>query len=368
MAEKRLFQSFFMGGFECSAQRMPSGRRINMLASTGHARYAAADYALLSEAGILAARDGICWPLVEPSAGRYDFSGVLPAIRGARDAGVQVIWDLCHYGWPDDLDVFSAAFVERCAALARAFVSLLIAEGTQIPFIAPVNEISFLAWVAGEVGHFFPFTRERGDELKRQFVRAAIAAIAAIHEVAPGARIVHTDPIIHVAADPAEPELRLAAERYRQAQFGAWQMIGGQIEPELGGKPAYLDIIGLNYYPHNQWLAGSHGRKPIEAGHPLYRDFRHMLGEVYDIFGRPLFIAETSSLGMARPEWLRYIAGEARAAIHAGTPVEGLCIYPIVDAPDWNDEQIWHQGLWSAPDATGRRTLNRQLAEELRRL
>ena len=36
-------------------------------------------------------------------------------LEAARDEGVQVIWDLCHYGWPDDLDIFSPQFVERFA-------------------------------------------------------------------------------------------------------------------------------------------------------------------------------------------------------------------------------------------------------------
>src|SRR5437762_10734904 len=32
----------------------------------------------------------------------------------------------------------------------------------------------------------------------------------------------------------------------------AWDMIGGLLEPELVGSPRLLDIIGVNYYGHNQ--------------------------------------------------------------------------------------------------------------------
>ena len=37
-------------------------------------------------------------------------------MHAARDTGVQVIWDLCHYGWPDDLDIFRPEFVRRFSA------------------------------------------------------------------------------------------------------------------------------------------------------------------------------------------------------------------------------------------------------------
>ncbi|MDQ3247626.1 MAG: hypothetical protein M3Q45_00320 [Chloroflexota bacterium] len=49
-----LFQSFLMGGFECSSHRMRSGRRLDMLAATGHHPYkqVLADYRRLQQQGI----------------------------------------------------------------------------------------------------------------------------------------------------------------------------------------------------------------------------------------------------------------------------------------------------------------------------
>lgn len=367
MVSQPLFQSFFMGGFECSSQRMLPERRVDMLTATRHDALSAEDYARLRAHGIGVARDGIRWHMIEQRPGVYDFSSVLPMLRAARAAGIQVVWDLCHYGWPDDLDVFAPDFVERCAGLARALARLLAAETPGVPFIAPMNEISFLSWVAGEVGHFYPFAVGRGYELKRQLVRAALAAIDAIWDVMPTARIVHTDPLIHVVADPARPQDHAAAEAYRQTQYQSWDMIGGYLEPELGGHPRYLDIIGLNYYPHNQWQWDGPNGPTISYTHPDYRPLRHLLAEVYARYGRPLFIAETSSLGTAQPVWLRYVGREVRAALRQGVPVEGICIYPIIDAPDWNDDDCLHQGLCSMPDHVGARTICRPLARELRR-
>ena len=68
--------------------------------------------------------DAIRWHLIERSPGAYDFSSVLSMLDAARRAGVQVIWDLLHYGWPDDIDIFAPEFVERFARLAAAFAEV----------------------------------------------------------------------------------------------------------------------------------------------------------------------------------------------------------------------------------------------------
>jgi hypothetical protein len=118
-------------------------------------------------------------------------------VRG-KAAGTQIIWDLCHYGWPDDLDVFSAAFVDRFERYARAFAKLHLAEIGRAPMLCPINEMSFLAWAGGDVGIMNPGTRQRGVELKRQLVRATIAATQAVRQVAPEARLMAIDPLIHL--------------------------------------------------------------------------------------------------------------------------------------------------------------------------
>ncbi len=85
-------------------------------------------------------------------------------------------WDLCHYGWPDHLDVFSAAFVEHFARYAAAFARLHLEETGRPPLVCPINEISYLAWAGGEVARMNPGPRGRGAELKRQLVLATLAA------------------------------------------------------------------------------------------------------------------------------------------------------------------------------------------------
>ena len=360
-----LFRSFFMGGFECSTHRLRTGRRLDVMAATAHDRWAEKDYRRLADAGLQTARDGLRWHLIEQQPGVYDFASVVPMLRAARDARVQVIWDLFHYGWPDQLDIFSEAFVVRFAAFARAFAEVASRECDEAPLVVPVNEISFFAWAGGDLGILNPFATGRGDELKLQLLRATICGIRAMLAVNPAIRIVHTEPIINVVAQPGRPQDVEPAEAHRQAQYAALDAIGGRTHPELGGREDYLGVLGINYYVHNQWVyPGGHGTM-IEPSYPRYRPVWQMLREVHERYRRPMFIAETGIEDQARPAWLRYMGYEVRRALRSGVPIHGLCLYPIVNHPGWDDDRHCHNGLWDYPDAAGERDIYEPLAREL---
>jgi len=380
-ADSSIFQSFWMGGFECSTHRLPrrkalgrfAGQRLDLIASTRHDEFALKDYTRLQDAGIRTARDGVRWHLIEKTPFRYDFSSLVPMLQAARRTQTEIIWDLHHYGWPDGLNIWGAAFVDRFARFARATARIILEETGGPIYVTPVNEMSFVSWGGGDAGFLNPFAKRRGPELKAQLVRAAIAATQAVLEVDPSARIFHAEPIIHIAIDPDYPEEAPAAEAYRQSQFQAWDMISGRFCPELGGRPEYLDVIGVNYYSNNQWIHQDPNTPPsrrrkdmlLLPSHPLHRPVREMLSEVYERYRRPVFIAETGIEGDARPSWLRYIGQEARAAAAAGVQLEGLCLYPIVDYPGWGDDRHCYSGLWGYADDEGRREIYEPLAGEL---
>jgi hypothetical protein len=360
-----VFRSFFMGGFECSTHRLRSGRRLDVIGATRHDVLALEDYRRLASVGMRTARDGLRWHLIESSPGQYDFSGVVPMLHAAREAGVQVIWDVLHYGWPDDLDIFSDDFVSRFADFAASFVDVATSETGEAPWVVPVNEVSFFAWAGGDVGIFNPFANGRGDELKRQLVRSTIAAIASMRTANPDVQIVHTEPMINVVAHPLRPDDAGPAEAHRQAQYAALDMIAGRIMPELGGREDYLGIIGINYYVHNQWIyPGGHGTM-IEPSHPRYKPVWQMLREVHQRYGRPLFVAETGIEDEARPAWLRYLGYEVRRALRERIPIHGICLYPVVNHPGWEDDRHCHNGLWDYADEAGDRPIYEPLAREL---
>lgn len=358
-----LFRSFLMGGFECSSHRLRPrdgetiGRRLDMIAAIEHDRFAAQDYRQLGGLGIRTVRDGFRWHLIDKD-GRFDWASIMPMLDAARQTGTQVIWDLLHYGWPDDLDIWSPRFVDRFAAFAGACARVVRDQSDDVPFYCPVNEISFFSWGGGDVGYLNPFANGRGFELKVQLARAAIAAMDAILAVDHRARFVHCDPVINVVTDPARPWDAGAAEGHRQSQFQGWDLISGRIWPQIGGQERYLDIIGVNYYFNNQWI---HGGPPIDIGHLLYKPLSRILVETYARYGKPILIAETGIEDERRGPWFHYVSRQAQAAMQKGVPLEGICLYPVVNHPGWDDDRPCQNGLLSADVSRSGRIVDRGL-------
>ncbi len=228
--------------------------------------------------------------------------------------------------------------------------------------IAPVNEMSFFSWAAGDIGILNPFAHGRGEEMKMQLVRASLAAARAIRVELPDATMVAPEPVIHIAGDPSKPGDVASAEAYRLSMFEAWDMLSGRLHPELGGSVDGFDIIGINYYDRNQWW--NYG-PTLRLGDPAYRPFHHILKEVSDRYSKPLFISETGTEDDARPIWFAYIAGEVRKAISLGVPVHGLCLYPILNHPGWDDDRHCYNGLWDYADENGSRAIYQPLADEI---
>ena len=319
-----LFASFWLGGFESACQRNRYGRRIDMVAATQHDRQAAGDYALLRSVGIAAARDGVRWPSIE-RGGRFDFASLAPMAAAAREQGVQVNWNLCHYGWPDDVDVFAPTFAERFARFCRAVAEFMADQSDAVPLYTPINEISYLSWAAGDRARIHPRARGRGAELKRQLVRATIAATDALRAVDPRARILTVDPLIHVVAPRARSGPAAAA--YDEAQFEAWDMLSGRAQPELGGHPRYLDVVGVNFYYDNQWEHPSRRlRWEDDPRDERWVPFHRLLARAHARYGRPIFVSETSHVGAGRAAWLRELTGEVERALAIGVPLEGVCL------------------------------------------
>jgi hypothetical protein len=150
-------------------------------------------------------------------------------------------------------------------------------------------------------------------------------------------------------------------------------MIRGAVCPELGGQEKYLDIVGVNYYPQNQWYYNLRGVERIGDFQPItredarHRPFREILAEVYHRFHRPIIIGETGCENQERPEWLRHVCEETDAALRQGTPIHGICLYPILNHAGWADDRHCHNGLWDYAEPSGERPIYAPLAAELRR-
>ena len=375
------FRSFWMGGYEGADHINSHGMALHLRRSNGHADRLDEDYAALASFDIRTVRESIGWRVSTDARGRLDLGAVLRTARCARRHGVQVIWTLHHYGLPPGVDFFAEDFADRFAAFCEAVARALQREGETAPIYQPINEISFLSWAAGTTNLIHPYQPQsaaHGWELKCRLARAAIAGCDALWSVAPNARIVHTDPVIHVVGEHDDPRALREAAALTEQQYQGWDLLSGRLEPALGGAPRYLDLLGINYYHSNQWAWPSEDRLFWHLSDPRRRPLDALLEDVWRRYERPLFIAETGHVGMGRGPWLEDIAQAALRAQARGVPLQGVCLYPLVDRTDWENPGQWHRsGLWDVrgparahpdPEDTARlqRVLHTPMAQRLR--
>ena len=357
------FASFFQAGFECSSHRRQDGVRLDLIRATGHDKHVLGDYRQCRQLGLRTLRDGLRWHLIEKLPGKYDWSSWLPALEAAEEIGMQVIWDLFHYGSPDHVNQAGEDFPERFTDFALAALEVHRSVTERPPLVCPLNEINFHSWAVDD-GYFPAVGPDEAGWFKRQLVRTAIGSARAIKESRPETTIVWAEPLINIAPHDRRRRTVRAAAQNLQGMFEAYDWILGLAEPELGGDPSLADVIGLNFYPHNQWY---HQGPTIPMGHHEYRPLADMLVEFADRYDKPVFIAETGAEGSGRPAWLHYICDEVREAQSRGTRVEGICLYPITAYPGWDNSRHAETGLFSTITADGARHVYEPLNEELQR-
>ena len=359
-----LFGHPFLAGFECSTHRRRDGVRLDVTQGAKHDLFAEADYMAARAHGLRTARDGLRWHLIERTPGVYDWTSWTPMVEAARRADVRVIWDLWHYGTPDHTDIWSPGFIQRLAGFAEAAARHFQTLTDAIPFWCPLNEISFFAFIAGEVGDFHPYGLQRGHELKRQLVRAGVAVARALRRIDPRCRLLWAEPLIHIAPATGDVASSSAAREASLTQYQAFDMISGRMDPELGGSPDLLDIVGCNFYPQNQWR---HHGPTLPLGHHDFRPLSELLAETAARYRRPVIVAETGAEGSARPVWLHYVSQEVAQARADGADIGGICLYPVTGYPGWDDDRACLTGLFCPADTQGVRPVYAPLAAELAR-
>lgn len=347
--------SFLMGGYECADHINRSGERINLLTVTEHDLRAEEDFRLLTSLGIFVAREGICWSAVETAPYLFDFSEVHHRLRAAQAAGVTILWDLCHFGYPDGLFPTHPQFTDRFVALCRAFAKWYREQTEEVLYVCPINEISFLSWHSGDVRGTVPFATNSGWDMKWHLCRAAIQGIAALREMDPTCRIMTIEPLIRVHGHGGSDYGHIA--RMNNDQFQAMDIIGGRMCPELGGREEYLDLLGFNYYYNGQWTDGVVPLPWPETDAVTRRriPLSELLLNAYNRYRRPFFLSETGHFGDERPEWLYGIIREINIVRKQVQDFWGVCIYPVIDRPDWDDLTSYSNcGIWDLDTANNR--------------
>jgi len=345
-----IFNTFFMGGFECADHINRSGERINLLKETQHDTRCYEDYEALLSIGIRTVREGICWSSVEKISGNYDFSEVLHRMKAAEKLGIQQIWDLIHFGYPDDLSPTHPLFYLRFEKLCKAFASFYKENSKQKLFVVPINEISFLSWHSGDVRGTVPFAVNSGWDIKYHLCKAAITGIKMLKKTDPSCTVILVEPLVKIHAMEIDDNVY----ELNEPQFQAMDIIAGRICPELGGSEELLEILGFNYYWNCQWKGNGES-----LNWPDYQQMRVPFSEVlqtaYERYKKPIILTETGHFGDRRVEWLEEITAECVLAKINGVDLHGICIYPVTDRPDWDDLTSYSKcGIWDLDESFNR--------------
>src|SRR5438874_8861575 len=208
------FDSFFQAGFECSSHRRKDGVRVDLIKATAHDKHVRQDYRLCRELGFRTVRDGLRWHLIEKAPGKYDWSSWMPALEAAEQMGMQISWDLFHYGSPDHVDQAASDFPDRFTEFAMAALEVQQSISGRPPLVCPLNEINFLSWAVDD-GYFPHVGPKQRGWFKHQLVKTAVAAARAIKQRWPNSTIVWAEPLIHIAP----------RDRRRQTIRGAQQKL-----------------------------------------------------------------------------------------------------------------------------------------------
>jgi glycosyltransferase involved in cell wall biosynthesis len=362
-----------MAGFEGADHRNGNGHANDPQVTTGHLMRVDEDYAALARLGIRTVRESLGWRLTEAD-GRREFTRMHVLQSAARRHGLQIVWTLWHYGVPPEVDLFDDRLIERFADFAAACGREFLHLTDEAPVWTPINEISFMAWLATHTRALWPYhgaVPAEGYPLKRRLVRAALAAIERLRAIDPRARFMAVEPLVRVVAPQHAPHLAERAALETSWQWQVADLLAGRLEPELGGRPPALDLMGLTHYHNSQWEAGSEQRLEWYLRDPRRRPLSLLLAEAAERYGRPLVLAETGHVGSGRAAWFDEAAAEVFRARRRGLTVQGFCLYPAVDSTDWDRPDHWHNsGLWDLAPAAAtpapRRVLNFSYARELR--
>lgn len=346
-------KSFFIGGFECADHINRSGERINLLKETLHHTKVFEDYRALQKLGITVVREGVCWSAVETAPYTYDFGGLKSFLEAAESLNIQIIWDLCHFGYPDGLYPTHPHFPDRFISFCERFTMFHYENCDEKPWIVPINEISFLSWHSGDMRGTVPFAVHSGWDIKYHLCKAAILGIKAIKAVSNEAVILAVEPLVKVHSTDVDSDV-MEVERINNFQFQAMDIILGRECPELGGEEGLLDMLGFNYYYNNQWT--QHNEiLPWPTLDTRSTPLSELLLNAQRRYDFPILLTETGHFGLLRALWLKEVISECIAAINLGVDLRGMCIYPVIDRPDWDDLTSYSNcGFWDL-DSHGNR-------------
>ncbi len=358
-------------GAECTVNRVQDAYFDQLNKTRAFARLE--DIDRLAELGVRALRFPVLWERVAPNGLEHaDFSWVDERLERLRQAKIRPIVGLLHHGsGPRDTDLCAPDFVERFAELAR----LVARRYPWVEDYTPINEPLTTARFSALYGHWYPHRRDTASFLRALLnqVEAISAAMQAIREVNPNARLIQTE---DAGFTRSTPELSHQARYENQRRWLSFDLLFGRVDDVhplrehleqhgielerlllLEALPCPPAVVGLNYYltsdrfldqrlnhyPPSVW--GSNGREryaDVEAVRVLgegARSHAQVLTEAWKRYGAPVALTEVH-LGCAREQqlrWFRRAWQDAEAARRAGADVKAVTLWSLYGSFDWSN-------------------------------
>jgi dTDP-4-dehydrorhamnose reductase len=369
-------------GVECSVVRVRE-RYVDQIARTGHASRLD-DLDRLAALGARAVRYPVLWERTAPDGvERADWTFADERLAHLRRLGLRPIVGLVHHGsGPRHTSLLESSFIAGLARFARC-----VAE--RYPWIedfTPVNEPLTTARFSALYGHWYPHERTEAAFTRALLVQceAIRAAMEAIREVTPHARLVQTEDIATVFSTPS---LAYQATFENRRRFLSLDLLTGGVTKEhalrahLEGAGAPADVlesfverpcppqvVGLNYYvTSDRFLDERVASYPVHVrgGNTVdtYADVeavrvrgsgitghRALLGLLWDRYRLPLAITEVH-LGCVPEEQIRWLdeawhaANEARSA---GIDVRAVTAWSSFGACEWDSLVTEERGSYES--------------------
>lgn len=358
------------GGVEPSINRVQDEFH-SQLTKSGHLDRIE-DLDRIAALGIRTLRFPLLWEQLAPDApGEIDWTWADLWMARARELGFTLIVGLVHHGsGPRYTSLLDPRFPELLADYARAVAK----RYPWVTHYTPINEPLTTARFSCLYGFWYPHQQNDfsfATALLNQ-VRGIRAAMVAIREAQPAARLVQTEDL---GQTWSAPRLQYQADFDNERRWSSLDLLTGKLDPtgifgsylrstgvadaELGevlDNPCPPDIIGINHYvTSNRWLDdnlpaypphlyGGNGRdryvdvEAIRVAIAPQTSIADLLRQAWSRFGRELVITECC-LDCTREEQLRWMAQTWQAAqdLNAeGIPVGAVCAWALFGCHDWN--------------------------------
>ncbi|MCU1371000.1 MAG: hypothetical protein JWO77_2194 [Ilumatobacteraceae bacterium] len=343
-----------LGAFESTYQ---PAFDVDVVETTQHDRRWRSDLDLLASLGVRGLRYPLRWHRIEPEPGRYDWTHTDAVLHHQRDLGLAPIVDLLHHtsypAWIGDLSspAFGPAFLRFAEAVADRYPWLPAYTVCNEPFTTVLMCGELGLWAPHRTGldgfvelatNILPVVAEASRRLERALPQARHvhveaaerhtweAAGRATAELYNDRRFLFTDLLTGTAVDPGRPSVELVASH------------GGEALLEMA--PGHVDVIGIDYYAHNQWHWTGDGKGTNVA--PAPPPLSDLIVEYAHRYDRPCSLTETNLRGFPsdRASWLRYAVEQCELAADRGVEIEGCCWFPTIDSADWASQLVSSEG------------------------